>query len=284
MHKCIGCEDLTETKFCNISCENKYYNNLRKQKDYICKKCNQTIKGQNVYLRHLKKHKREETKQFEIIIKKCELCEEEFNATRTFYQDGITIKGETRFCNKKCARSFSTREKRKEINIKVSKKLKKHYTCEKCNRKFKKSQSYIAHVGHCGKEKRSSLTLEAITLGGKNGGLATKLKRLNDYKTLEWGELIKQYSIRTLKHHIILKEQNGKCGNCGINKWMDQTLILQLHHIDGNHKNMERQNLICLCPNCHSITNNFCFKGKKHTEKSKLKISKTLCQRAKLAS
>jgi len=47
-------------------------------------------------------------------MKKCENCNQEHDGNY----------GSGRFCCKKCARSFSTKAKRKEINQKVSKKLK----------------------------------------------------------------------------------------------------------------------------------------------------------------
>lgn len=50
-------------------------------------------------------------------MKKCENCGNK--------HDGIY--GSGRFCDNKCARSFSTKEKRNEINKKVSKKLKKFH-------------------------------------------------------------------------------------------------------------------------------------------------------------
>lgn len=50
--------------------------------------------------------------------------------------------GSGRFCSKECARGFSTKAKRKEINEKVSKRLKEHShkdiekKCEECNKLF----------------------------------------------------------------------------------------------------------------------------------------------------
>lgn len=46
-----------------------------------------------------------------------------------------------------------------------------------------------------------------------------------------------------------------KCGNEGI--WEGQKLVLELHHINGNHYDNRLENLQILCPNCHSQTDNF---------------------------
>jgi hypothetical protein len=68
----------------------------------------------------------------------------------------------------------------------------------------------------------------------------------------------------TLKKCLIHCEGNMciKCGNAGIHK--DEPLVLQLDHIDGNTDNCLPTNLRLLCPNCHSQTPTFCFKGKTH--------------------
>ena len=43
------------------------------------------------------------------------------------------------------------------------------------------------------------------------------------------------------------------CEICGIYEWRGIELILELHHKNGNHYDNNLDNLIILCPNCHSI-------------------------------
>lgn len=39
---------------------------------------------------------------------------------------------------------------------------------------------------------------------------------------------------------------------CGLETiWNDKTIILDVHHIDGNRDNNNLANLQVLCPNCH---------------------------------
>lgn len=44
-----------------------------------------------------------------------------------------------------------------------------------------------------------------------------------------------------------------KCELCGASEWLGYPLPLELHHKDGNHFNNSLDNLVILCPNCHSI-------------------------------
>jgi len=56
------------------------------------------------------------------------------------------------------------------------------------------------------------------------------------------------------KRARIILDQNNKCGKCGISHWIEIPLTLEIDHINGEHKDNHRENLIALCPNCHSIT------------------------------
>ena len=47
------------------------------------------------------------------------------------------------------------------------------------------------------------------------------------------------------------------CEICGLSEWLGKPLILELHHKDGNHYNNNLNNLMILCPNCHSQTEFF---------------------------
>ena len=66
------------------------------------------------------------------------------------------------------------------------------------------------------------------------------------------------YTANILKRRLIeegLKED--KCEICKISYWNGQKLTLQLHHINGDHNDNRLENLQILCPNCHSLTENY---------------------------
>lgn len=71
------------------------------------------------------------------------------------------------------------------------------------------------------------------------------------------------YKLKKLlfKHHL----KENKCEECGITEWNGNPIECQLHHKDGNKFNNSLENLIILCPNCHSQTDTYGYKqGRKY--------------------
>lgn len=64
-----------------------------------------------------------------------------------------------------------------------------------------------------------------------------------------------------------MKEE--RCEMCGINEWNGKKIVLQLHHINGNHSDNSLDNLQILCPNCHSQTETYCNTKREEKEKNK---------------
>lgn len=61
-----------------------------------------------------------------------------------------------------------------------------------------------------------------------------------------------------------------KCENCGLSLWVGNDIPLELHHIDGNPRNNCLENIQILCPNCHTLTEN--YKGKKRGKKIEVRF------------
>ena len=63
------------------------------------------------------------------------------------------------------------------------------------------------------------------------------------------------------------------CEYCGIKEWNGKALTLEIHHLDGNRYNNKLDNLVIICPNCHSQTEHFRGKNKLSTkEKAAINI------------
>jgi len=64
------------------------------------------------------------------------------------------------------------------------------------------------------------------------------------------GENVKR---KLFKYKIL----ENKCYSCGLTKWLDKIIALELHHINGDKLDLRKENLTLLCPNCHALTKNY---------------------------
>jgi hypothetical protein len=114
-------------------------------------------------------------------------------------------------------------------------------------------------------------TLNLKEAGGNYAHIKKTLQRLN-INTNHWkgkacnkGEQLKDWSkyskVEYLKKHLI-SHKGHKCENCGLTKWQKQTIVLEVHHEDGDKTNNEFYNLKLLCCNCHALTHNWRNKNK----------------------
>lgn len=72
---------------------------------------------------------------------------------------------------------------------------------------------------------------------------------------------------RAIRRYLMDK-YNNTCQMCGWGRKNEYTdmVPLQVHHIDGNSLNNKEENLQLLCPNCHSLTENFGSRNKNATK------------------
>lgn len=94
-----------------------------------------------------------------------------------------------------------------------------------------------------------------------------------DYSRFKKGNAIK--SAHMVQAIVALR--GHKCEQCGLETWLEKPITLEVHHKDGNHLNNDLNNLMLLCPNCHSYTENWRGKNiqntQNKTENKKMSIS-----------
>lgn len=113
------------------------------------------------------------------------------------------------------------------------------FTCEFCAKEFERVKQYTGH-------------------------LASHSKR----KQLPWNEMSYEK-----KRKLLIEEANFACTVCGFDKKRPNGgVILEIDHIDGDHKNNSRENLRVLCPNCHAMTPNFRAWGRTRKQRSSTRV------------
>lgn len=102
----------------------------------------------------------------------------------------------------------------------------------------------------------------------------TKYRRkiyIEKWKSGEYSGVIGKDDIAFAIRDYIKSKYNNSCQICGWNKVNPHTGLvpLHIHHIDGNCLNNKEDNLQLLCPNCHSLTENFGSRNKNCTRVDK---------------
>jgi len=149
----------------------------------------------------------------------CEWCGKEFIIRTDFIKDN-----NGRFCSRKCFKSF--RNKETHVNI----------ICEICGKEFSCSKKNMRRF--CSKE------CSYIGRSGENN-YGWKGGKSNNPYPQEWNETLRD-SIRCRDSYI--------CQECGIHE-DENNRKLDVHHIDYNKDNLNPDNLISLCRECHMKTN-----------------------------
>ena len=168
--------------------------------------------------------------------------------------------GSGRFCCEKCARCFSTKAKRVEINEKVSKTLCK---IDKINN----VHSYVPKESYClccgNRTKLNAKKFCSFRCQHEYNYLIFINKWILGLEKGRKGRLETSCHIR----RYFFKKYNNSCQKCGwaeINNYTGN-VPLELHHVDGNYKNNKEENLELLCPNCHSLTDTYKSLNKNNT-------------------
>ncbi len=167
-----------------------------------------------------------------IVYTECAFCRKQLILKRNKVRAKARV-----FCSHSCAS--------KMINVERGGKLRKgEINCSYCGKKLAGEQFKYCSIS-CQHQHIYSNFIKAwqdgiVSGSTANGGVASTIRKyLHD-----------KYGCR--------------CAICGWNKINPHThkIPLQVHHIDGNSHNASEDNLILICPNCHSLTDKFGARNK----------------------
>lgn len=123
------------------------------------------------------------------------------------------------------------------------------------------------------KQRMESLGLSGKDFRGKNPEKKLNLLKIDESKLLCNNS---KHSRHVLRKYILNNNLLPyKCAICGITKWNEKTLSLELDHINGINNDNRIENLRFLCPNCHSQTTTYGARNKQLVE-SKYELSEEL--------
>ena len=181
----------------------------------------------------------------------------------------ITSKQAKKFCSIKCsalnANKFAAEATRKDRSS----------FCQECGKNFQKKDKLSKFCSHsCSAKFNNKPRSEAsrhLCLGCNTSILlrfsycSPKCKTSDKIRKWLSGEFdaTKKHSISKFIRDYVLDKNGYKCEKCGYNTFRtDGASILQIHHKDGSWQNNRPENLECLCPNCHALTENYGARNK----------------------
>lgn len=110
--------------------------------------------------------------------------------------------------------------------------------CLNCNKEIKRKNKYCSIK--CQKEYQYKQYIEK-------------------WKNNEINGMRGEYQISSYIKNYLFEKYKHQCAICGWNKVNPYTnsIPLEIEHKDGNYRNNKEENLILLCPNCHSLTSTY---------------------------
>lgn len=106
-------------------------------------------------------------------------------------------------------------------------------------------------------------SLNLKSTGGNYINMKRKLQLLNvdtshwtgkswnkDQQIKDWSQYTR--AVNCKKHLIAIR--GHQCQSCKNHDWLGMPITLEIEHIDGDRTNNNYDNLLLLCPNCHSQT------------------------------
>lgn len=178
---------------------------------------------------------KKEQEEYEENPKKCLNCGENIPFKKRF----------GKFCSMSCSASYTNKKFPKR------KKKKRLNACLNCGK-----ETY--NEKYCSDICQGQYEYKQYILSWKNG---------------EVDGLRGKYGISSRIRRYLFEKYNNSCQCCGWGKEniFTHKIPLEVHHIDGNPFNNSEENLQLLCPNCHSLTENYKSANKNGQRKERKK-------------
>lgn len=177
--------------------------------------------------------------------------------------------GSGKFCSQKCARAFSTKEKREEINKKVSKTLggtgqTYKYICFYCGKEIRRTRKNRNNIKFCNNECRRKYSHKEYE------------RMIVENKTFQYNDNVPEDKIRRRAKQYLIEKNGHKCQMCGTETWFGNPVPLVFDHIDGNSDNNLVENCRIICRNCDGLLPTFTYKniGKGRSKQRAKKLKK----------
>lgn len=102
-------------------------------------------------------------------------------------------------------------------------------------------------------------------------------EKINNWLEGTFDGLKKGGALSSTIRKYLIEKANNQCQVCGWNKINPITNLvpLEIHHIDGNYLNNRPENLQVLCPNCHSLTEN--YRNLNNSERQRISFRQNYC-------
>lgn len=201
----------------------------------------------------------ESARSRDLVYLYCDHCNEVFGTPKNDLQNKVKKRGwdANRYCSRSCMESHRKPTIRQCINCG------KDTICDKfCSHRCSaifinlargfSSRNLKEHPCEmCGK-----CTLNPRFCSQKCHRIFTEMKYVDDWKNGTESGLAPAGSVCRQVRKYIFKKYGMKCARCGwceINPTSGK-IPVQIEHIDGDFRNCCEENLIVLCPNCHSLT------------------------------
>ena len=185
-------------------------------------------------------------------MKKCKECKKEIGSNR-------------KFCSHSCSAKYANRRRNvsEEQRAKTSKTLKQGFLQETAEaRKIRIERNKLAWQDEERRQRHSIIQRKVWS---------EKLDKIRKELPFE------KWPRRTQRRELY-KVYGNVCATCKYTYTDSKTNRgpFDVHHINGDNTNWCWDNLEILCLICHWKTGNFRFRGRKHTQEAKLKLSKRI--------